>query len=81
MMILFVAVNESYWLCQMCNLVYFRSALYKVVTSEMTDLSVLQVAEVYKDFTGSGPLVSTIDDGCPWKVLWWILPLVKPHDY
>ncbi len=63
-------VTES---IKMCNLFFilfllllfftifhFRT-LYKGVSSDMPDLSVLQVAEVYKDFTSTtAPLVTTM---------------------
>ncbi len=44
-----------------CTIFHFRSTLYKGVSSDLPDLSVLQVAEVYKDFTSTAaPLVSTM---------------------
>ncbi len=63
-------VTES---IKMCNLFFilflllfftifhFRSTLYKGVSSDLPDLSVLQVAEVYNDFTSTtAPLVTTM---------------------
>ncbi|ROL49977.1 hypothetical protein DPX16_0015 [Anabarilius grahami] len=42
-----------------------RSTLYKGVTSELPDLSVLQVAEAYKDFASAvAPLVTTVEMSC-----------------
>ncbi len=63
-------VTES---IKMCNLFFilflllfftifhFRSTLYKGVSSDLPDLSVLQVAEVYNDLTSTtAPLVTTM---------------------
>ncbi len=83
-----IMVTESIKMCNLFVILFllllfftifhFRSTLYKGVSSDLPDLSVLQVAEVYKDLTSTtAPLVTTMGMSSDVSVaLWefWVFP-------